>query len=117
MGICGKHDKQLEQKVRRAIRAAVADGSPADQAALKKMAGADLPQCKEVSRDKAHSLRSCLRRPCARMGPEAQAVFAALVDGPESAVRIIDNSDAHRDTWQRQGSLWWNVRCKVRDAS
>lgn len=101
LGPVGNRDATLERTVREAIKGVCADGCPADQKALKDMAddGKSLPECKDRSRDKAHSLRSCLRRPCLRMSPSAQSIMNAILLGKKSAVRLIDNSDGFKEMW------------------
>lgn len=91
--------------MRQAIRGCYADGCPAGQAALKSMCGSpgDLPACRDRARDKAHSLRGCLRRPCTRMSPEAQSIMSAIFHGKRSAVKMIDCSDAFKEMWQEAG--------------
>ena len=109
-GYIGKHDPELEKRVRSAFKGAYADGCAADQKAVASMLGGDLPVCKDTARDGAHSLRSCLKRPSRRMGPQAQAKLDALVFGKESAIRMIDNSSVHKDTWQKNGR---SVECPL----
>ena len=105
-------DGDLESKVRNAVRGAYADGCAADQKALAELAadGNSLPQCHDRCRDKAHSLRSVLRRPCLRMSQEAQTIMSAVLLNKKSAVKLIDNSDSFREMWLESSS---KVNCPL----
>ena len=101
-GPVGQRDLDLEKQIRLAIHGACADGNPADQNALVQMKQS-LGQCSDLCRDKAHALRSVIRRPCLRMGAEAQSIMNAALHGHSSCIHLIDNSDAHRDWWEAAG--------------
>lgn len=111
MGSIGERDGAFEHRVRTAIRGAYADGCPADQKALGNLVlkPIGLPRCEDRVGDKAHSLRSCLRRPCVRMSPEAQSIMTALLHGKRSAIQLIHNSDAFRAS----GTRGWSVAARL----
>ena len=63
------------------------------------------PKCKDRARDKAHSLRSSLRRPCLRMSSRAQSIMHAVLLGKKSAIKMIDSSDAFKQLWLGAGKV------------